>query len=464
MLPIGFPTRLGPLLNEDHIYTLIITVDDKARTTQQLETNRRRFKSLSVTDRDNAVAEADTESFLQDAAAGDRVLVKAHINIMVWAETRTALAEARSRTVKALTDMGITPRLESIGALPVFLAGAPGNAPQLPSYQSFQTFADQAACFFIPETYGKGSVGPTGLRLGERVSGVPLQVDISDTPLRKSIIANFNKLIVGPTGSGKTLFCLHLVRCYFERQAHITIVDIGNSYKGLCEHLGGRYFAWTPEQPLAFNPFQLTENEKPDFGKRETLKTLLLILWKQPGEVSTRFEYILLSDMIDGYYQFLDNHSEISPCFDSFYEWLKESFNPPLTGKEPAFDLDSFLYILRPFYRGGEYDYLLNAREQLDLLHEQLIVFELDAVKSHPILFPVLSLLIIDTHLAKLQKLPGVRKVLLMDEAWKAIRLISWFRINRSECIQWAICHIPIAQWYLSLYHQRPLIGSIGLE
>ena len=50
--------------------------------------------------------------------------------------------------------------------------------------------------------------------------------------------------------------------------------------------------------------------------------------------------------------------------------------------KSKDFDMDNFLYVLRPFYKGGEYDFLLNAREQLDLLQQRFIVFELDTIKG----------------------------------------------------------------------------------
>jgi len=89
--------------------------------------------------------------------------------------------------------------------------------------------------------------------------------------------------------------------------------------------------------------------------------------------------------------------------------------------KEKDFDINNFLYVLRPYYKGGEFDYLLNATENLDLLNQQFIVFELDNIKDHPILFPVVTLIIIELFISKMRKLKGLRKVLCIDEAWKAI-------------------------------------------
>ena len=87
----------------------------------------------------------------------------------------------------------------------------------------------------------------------------------------------------------------------------------------------------------------------------------------------------------------------------------------------PRYYLDNFLYVLQPYYRGGEFDYLLNATGNLNLLDQRFVVIELDAIKDHPILFPVVTLILMEMFLSKMRRLPGVRKVLTIDEAWKAI-------------------------------------------
>jgi conjugation system TraG family ATPase len=89
--------------------------------------------------------------------------------------------------------------------------------------------------------------------------------------------------------------------------------------------------------------------------------------------------------------------------------------------KEKDFDVTNLLYVLRPYYKGGEFDYLLNATENLELLNERFIVFELDNIKDHPILFPVVTIIIMEVFISKMRKLKGIRKMILIEEAWKAI-------------------------------------------
>jgi conjugation system TraG family ATPase len=77
--------------------------------------------------------------------------------------------------------------------------------------------------------------------------------------------------------------------------------------------------------------------------------------------------------------------------------------------------------VLQPFYKGGEYDYLLNSDKELDLLNKRFIVFEVDAIKDNPVLFPVVTIILMEVFINKMRRLKGIRKMLLLEEAWKAI-------------------------------------------
>ncbi|RZJ83696.1 MAG: TraG family conjugative transposon ATPase, partial [Chryseobacterium sp.] len=257
-----------------------------------------------------------------------------------------------------------------------------------------------------------------------RVTGRPVHVDISDEPISLGFATNRNKFILGPSGSGKSFFTNHMVRSYYEQGAHVVLVDVGHSYKGLCDLVDGYYFTYSQENPIAFNPFFLSDGDVLDTEKKESIKTLLLALWKKDDENFRRSEYVALSNALTLYFEHLDSRSDIFPCFNTFYEFLQSEYQEVLSVskvKEKDFDMGNFLYVLNPYYRGGEFDYLLNATENLDLLNERFIVFELDQVKDHPILFPVITLIIMEVFISKMRKLKGVRKVILLEEAWKAI-------------------------------------------
>lgn len=214
-----------------------------------------------------------------------------------------------------------------------------------------------------------------------------------------------------------------MVRSYYEQGAHIVLVDVGHSYKGLCDMVNGYYFTYSEDNPIRFNPFYIGEGDSLDIEKKESIKTLLLALWKKDDESFSRSEYVALSSALQGYFDRLEGNKNIFPCFNTFYEYLQTDFLEVLEKdkvKERHFDIDNLLYVLKPYYCGGEFDFLLNATENLDLLQQRFIVFELDSIKDS-ILFPVVTIIIMEVFINKMRKLKGVRKIVLIEEAWKAL-------------------------------------------
>ncbi len=417
---VGFASPVGQLLSCNHIYNQYVFVEDAHKTIQKLESKKLRLQSLSAYSRENLIAKDATDAFLNEAIAEQRLPVKVHFNIISWTDDGSRLKDIRNQTSSAITQMDAVPKIETAGAPQIYWAGIPGNAADFPMNEAFDTFSPQACCFFNLETNYRSSISPVGIRLGDRLSGVPVHVDISDEPMEKGICTNRNKFILGPSGSGKSFFTNHMVRSYYEQGTHIVLVDVGHSYKGLCDLAGGYYFTYSELQPIRFNPFYISEGDVLDTEKKESIKTLLLALWKKDDESFNRSEYVALSNALQLYF----DREVAFRCFDSFYEFLQGEFVEVLSRdgvKEKDFDVSNFLYVLRPYYKGGEFDYLLNATENLDLLGQRLIVFELDNIKDHPILFPVVTIIIMEVFISKMRKLRGARKMILIEEAWKAI-------------------------------------------
>ncbi|MBS1528790.1 MAG: TraG family conjugative transposon ATPase [Bacteroidetes bacterium] len=421
---IGFAAALGQLLPCDHMYNQYLFIEDAQKTLQQLESKRLRLQSLANYSRENAIARDATNEFLNEAISRQRLPVKAHFNVMVWTDDLARLKDIKNLVSSGLAQLDSTAKQELVGAPQIYWAGIPGNEADFPVNDTFDTFVEQAVCFLSQETGYRTSVSPIGIRLGDRLTGKPVSVDLSDEPMKKGIITNRNKFILGPSGSGKSFFTNHMVRSYYEQGTHIVLVDVGHSYKGLCDLVKGYYFTYSEQNPIRFNPFFIGAHDVLDTEKKESIKTLLLSLWKKDDELFGRSEYVALSNALQGYYDKLAKDSSLFPCFATLYEYLQLDFVEKLKHdrvKEKDFDMDNFLYVLKPYYKGGEFDYLLNARDNLDLLHERFIVFELDNIKDHPILFPAVTIIIMEVFISKMRKLKGIRKMILIEEAWKAI-------------------------------------------
>ena len=427
---LSFAAPVGLLLSCNHVYNQVIFLDDHDETLKRLEASARNMNSLAAYSRSNAINREWIEMYLNEAHSQGVRSVRCHCNVMTWAESESELKRIRNDVGSQLALMGCTPHHNTVDVPVLFWAAIPGNEADFPAEESFYTFLDQALCLFNGETNYRSSLSPFGIKMSDRLSGIPIHLDISDLPMKRGVITNRNKFILGPSGSGKSYLTNHLVRQYWEQGAHILLVDTGNSYQGLCSLIhaktkgrDGVYFTYTEEAPIAFNPFYV-EDGVYDVEKRESLKTLLLTLWKRESEEPTRSEEVALSNAVNLYLSKLRTDRSIVPSFDTFYEFVETDYRRLLEQKrvrEKDFDLANFLNVLEPYYKGGEYDYLLNSDKQLDLLDKRFIVFELDNISSNRTLLPVVTLIIMETFISKMRRLKGVRKMILIEECWKAL-------------------------------------------
>ena len=427
---LSFAAPVGLLLSCNHVYNQVIFLDDHDETLKRLEASARNMNSLAAYSRSNAINREWVEMYLNEAHSQGLRSVRCHCNVMAWAESESELKRIRNDVGSQLALMGCTPHHDTVDMPVLFWAAIPGNEADFPAEESFYTFLDQALCLFNEETNYRSSLSPFGIKMSDRLSGVPIHLDISDLPMKRGVITNRNKFILGPSGSGKSYLTNHLVRQYWEQGSHILLVDTGNSYQGLCSLIhaktkgrDGVYFTYTEEAPIAFNPFYV-EDGVYDVEKRESLKTLLLTLWKRESEEPTRSEEVALSNAVNLYLSKLRTDRSIVPSFDTFYEFVETDYRRLLEQKrvrEKDFDLENFLNVLEPYYKGGEYDYLLNSDKQLDLLDKRFIVFELDNISSNRTLLPVVTLIIMETFISKMRRLKGVRKMILIEECWKAL-------------------------------------------
>lgn len=427
---LSFAAPIGVLLSCNHIVNQFIFIDDHVENLKRFEKQARNMHSLSRYSRSNQINKAWIEDYLNDAHSFGLTSVRCHVNVVAWSEDKDELSRIKNDVGSQLALMECKPRHNTVDTPTLYWAGIPGNAGDFPSEESFYTFIEQALCFFVEETNYKSSPSPFGIKMVDRLTGKPLHVDISDLPMKKGIITNRNKFVLGPSGSGKSFFTNHMVRQYYEQGTHVLLVDTGNSYQGLCEMIyrktkgeDGVYFTYTEQNPIAFNPFY-TDDGVFDIEKRESIKTLILTLWKRDDEAPTRAEEVALSNAVSQYIELIKSNNSIKPSFNTFYEFVKNGYRKILNDKnvrEKDFDIDNFLNVLEPYYRGGEYDFLLNSDKELDLLSKRFIVFEIDAIKDHKILFPVVTIIIMETFINKMRRLKGIRKMILIEEAWKAI-------------------------------------------
>ena len=409
---LSFAAPIGILLTCNHIVNQYLFIDDSAENLRKFEQTARNMHSLSRYSRSNQINREWIEEYLNEAHSKGLTSIRAHCNVFAWSDDREKLKRIKNDVGSQIALMEAKPRHNTVDVPTLFWAAIPGNAGDFPSEESFYTFIEQALCLFIGETSYKDSLSPFGIRMVDRLTGKPVHLDISDLPMKNGTITN------------------RKVRQYYEQGAHVLLVDTGNSYQGLCSLIHARthgedgiYFTYEESDPIAFNPFYV-EDGTFDIEKKESIKTLILTLWKRDDEPPTRAEEVALSNAVNLFLEKIRTDSTVVPSFNTFYEFIRDEYQEILKTKrtrEKDFDVWGFLNVLEPYYKGGEYDYLLNSEKQLDLLSKRFIVFELDNIKDNKVLFPIVTIIIMETFINKMRKLKGIRKMILLEEAWKAI-------------------------------------------
>ena len=390
------------------------------------------MNSLSKYSRSNAINKEWIDRYLNEAHSYGFASVRCHCNIMAWSDDAEELRRIKNDVGGQLATMGCMPRHNTIDCPTLFWAAMPGNEADFPAEESFYTFIEPAVCFFTAETNYRSSLSPFGIKMVDRLTGKPIHLDISDEPMKRGITTNRNKFILGPSGSGKSFFTNHLVRQYYEQGTHVLLIDTGNSYEGLCNLIHNRthgedgiYYTYTEDNPISFNPFY-TDDGVFDVEKKDSIKTLLLTLWKSEDDRVTKTESGELGSALSMFLDKMNRDKNIVPCFNSFYEFMRDDYrsemaNRPIPIYKQDFDIDNFLTTLRQYYHGGRFDFLLNSKENIDLLNKRFVVFEIDAVKDNKELFPVVTIIIMEAFINKMRRLKGVRKMLICEEAWKAL-------------------------------------------
>ena len=433
---LSFASPVGLLLPCNHIYNQYVFIDDSAANLQNFEKSAKNMHSLSRYSRSNQINKQWIDEYLNEAHSMGLTSVRCHCNVMAWSDDREQLKHIKNDVGSQLALMECKPRHNTVDTPTLFWAGIPGNEADFPAEESFYTFIEQAVCFFTQETNYKSSPSPFGIKMVDRLTGKPLHVDISDLPMKRGITTNRNKFVLGPSGSGKSFFMNHLVRQYYEQGTHVVLVDTGNSYQGLCEMINkkskgedGIYFTYTEEKPISFNPFY-TDDMVFDVEKKDSIKTLLLTLWKSEEDKISKTESGELGSAVTAYIDRIKADRSIVPNFNSFYEFMRDDYRTEIAKREievskDDFNIDNFLTTLRQYYKGGRFDFLLNSDKNIDLLSKRFIVFEIDAIKENKELFPVVTIIIMEAFINKMRRLKGVRKQIIVEEAWKALSSAS---------------------------------------
>ena len=412
------------------VFNQMVFVPNQKRELALLDKKKNRHASMP--NPSNLMAVEDIKRVQEVIARESKQLVYTHYNLVVAVSGDTDIQKCTNHLENSFSRMGIHISKRAYNQLELFVNSFPGNCYGMNAdYDRFLTLGDAATCLMYKERIVHNEDTPLKIYYTDR-QGVPVAIDITGKEGKEKLTDNSNFFCLGPSGSGKSFFMNHLVRQYYEQGAHVVLVDTGNSYQGLCgmirrktDGADGVYFTYTEEKPISFNPFY-TDDYIFDVEKKDSIKTLLLTLWKSEDDKVTKTESGELGSAVSAYIERIQSDRSIVPSFNTFYEYMRDDYRKELAERDikvekSDFNIDNMLTTMRQYYRGGRYDFLLNSTENIDLLGKRFIVFEIDSIKENRELFPVVTIIIMEAFINKMRRLKGVRKQLIVEEAWKAL-------------------------------------------
>ena len=406
-------------LAETVIYNQMIFMPNQKRELSLLDKKKNRHASMP--NPSNLIAVEDIKKVQDVIARENKQLVYAHFNIVVSLPIDEDIQKCTNHLENSFGRMGIHISKRAYNQLELFVNSFPGNCYSMnPDYDRFLTLSDAATCLMYKEHIQHSEDTPLKVYYTDR-RGVPVAIDISGKEGKNKITDNSNFFILGPSGSGKSFFTNSMVRQLWEQNTDIVLVDTGNSYEGLCDYVNGKYISYTEEHPITMNPFAINREEL-NIEKIGFLKNLIMLIWKGTNGKITKTEDHLIEDVITEYY---DAHFRLGKVkelsFNTFYEYSTKRIPEIVRDNNlEGIDLATYNYLLKDFYRGGNHELTLNENLDTALFDETFIVFEIDSIKDDPLLFPLVTLIIMDVFIQKM-RIKKNRKVLVIEEAWKAI-------------------------------------------
>jgi type IV secretory pathway VirB4 component len=435
--------------------------------------DKKKNRHASMPNPSNQMAVEDIKRVQEVVARENKQLVYTHYNFVVGVSPDTDLQKCTNHLENSFGRMGIHISKRAYNQLELFVNSFPGNCYGMSDeYDRFLTLGDAASCLMYKEKIQHSEDTPLKVYYTDR-QGVPVAIDITGKEGRNKLTDNSNFFCLGPSGSGKSFHMNSVVRQLWEQNTDVVMVDTGNSYEGLCEYVGGKYISYTEEKPITMNPFRINREEL-NVEKTGFLKNLVLLIWKGSQGTVTKTEDRLIDQVITEYYDtyfngftgftpplredlrkslIIDdrNRSHQNPdeteaqreerlertinqieqrrkelkveslSFNTFYEFSVQRI-PDICSENSigGIDISTYRYMMKDFYRGGNHDKTLNENMDSSLFDETFIVFEIDAIKDDPLLFPIVTLIIMDVFLQKM-RIKKNRKVLVIEEAWKAI-------------------------------------------
>lgn len=385
---------------------LTIHCPDQQKELEILQTQRRIAFSMvhgkrnGVSDIESTAKLEDLETILEQMIAQGEKIYRVSLNILLRARSEEALERQVSDVLMKVRELaGAEAMQETLAAFDVFRELALPNARAKERAKRMKTseLAD-----FLP-VYGpwSGHEQPSILlrsRMGSLVNFDPFDRNLT----------NANQIVSGGSGSGKSFMTNVLMLQMLKEQPKIYIIDIGGSYKKLCNNLGGQYIPLGVESGMSFNPFDLSiGQDKPDNHKIKFLVSLVEIMTKEEGD--GRLPRLWRAEIEDAIAKVYEKTNR--PSLTNLREELSQHFDA---------EIKRFGRTLAPWCGNTPFGQFVDRPTTVEL-EKQLVCFDLKGLDAYPDLQAACLFIITDYVWREIQADRSTKKFLIFDECWRLL-------------------------------------------
>jgi len=383
---------------------LSIHVPNQQSELETLQVKRRIAFSMiagqrtGVSDLDSEAKFRDLESLLEQMVSQGEKVFHMGLQVVLRARSQEELDELVSQALMKFRDLaGAEGMEESLAAFDVFSESALPNARARERIKRIKT---SNLCDLLP-LYGPwpGHSEPKILlrsRLGSLVSFNPFSSELT----------NSNQIVSGGSGSGKSFLTNILLMQMMKENPRVFIVDIGGSYKKICDNFEGQYIPLGVDSQFSINPFDLAVGEEfPSNQKIKFLVSLVEIMTKEETEPRLgKLERAEVENAVQSVYETSD-----SPRLSDLRQILLENPDPQISryGK-----------ILTPWCGNTPYGKFVDQKTTLHL-ERSIVCFDLKGMEALPDLQAICLFIITDFVWREVQADRTKMKFMIFDECWK---------------------------------------------
>ena len=383
---------------------LTVHVPNQQSELEALQTQRRiafsmvAGKKSGVTDLESTAKFRDLETLLEEMVAQGEKVFHMSLQILVRSKSTEDLESKVSETLGKIRDLaGAEAMEETLAAFDIFSEVAIPNSRCKERIKRMKTsnLCDMLPVFGPWPGHNEAKILLRS-RLGSLVSFNPFTSELT----------NSNQIVSGGSGSGKSFMTNILLMQMLKENPKVFIVDIGGSYKKICENFDGQYVQLGVDTDLSINPFDLAVGEtKPTSQKIKFILSLVEIMTKENEKLQLgKLEKAEVESTIEQVYE-----KSKSPRLSDLREILLHHSDPQLQriGK-----------ILTSWCGNSAYGKFVDQKTTLEL-KRPIVCFDLKGMENYPDLQAACLFIITDYVWREVQADRSRMKFLILDECWK---------------------------------------------